>query len=135
MAWAWMTAQSRTSAHSVNERGVSRHRTWRREHLFSNARLGCAPKRRFKLTTDNNRDLPIAPNLLDRPFTMTEPDKRRLLGRLLQRAAVRIVEGGATARPDLRHQAASQGCSNRPPALVRTPETEFDAGLCQPDEV
>jgi len=32
-------------------------------------------KRRFKVTTDSNHDLPIAPNLLDRQFTVTEPDK------------------------------------------------------------
>jgi transposase InsO family protein len=32
-------------------------------------------KRRFRVTTDSNRDLPIAPNLLERQFTVTEPDK------------------------------------------------------------
>ena len=32
-------------------------------------------KRRFKVTTDSNHDLPIAPNLLDRQFTVAEPDK------------------------------------------------------------
>jgi len=32
-------------------------------------------KRRFKVTTDSNHDLPIAPNLLDRQFTVGEPDK------------------------------------------------------------
>jgi putative transposase len=31
-------------------------------------------KRRFKVTTDSNHDLPIAPNLLDRQFTVPEPD-------------------------------------------------------------
>ena len=32
-------------------------------------------KRRFKVTTDSNHDLPIAPNLLDRQFAVAEPDK------------------------------------------------------------
>jgi putative transposase len=32
-------------------------------------------KRRFKVTTDSNHDLPIAPNLLNREFTVAEPDK------------------------------------------------------------
>ena len=32
-------------------------------------------KRRFKVTTDSNHELPIAPNLLERHFTVAEPDK------------------------------------------------------------
>jgi putative transposase len=32
-------------------------------------------KRRFKVTTDSNHDLPIAPNLLDRQFNVAEPNK------------------------------------------------------------
>ena len=32
-------------------------------------------KRRFKVTTDSKHDLPIAPNLLDRQFTVAQPDK------------------------------------------------------------
>lgn len=32
-------------------------------------------KRRFKLTTDSNHGLPVAPNLLDRQFEVAEPDK------------------------------------------------------------
>ena len=32
-------------------------------------------KKRFKVTTDSTHDLPIAPNLLDRQFTVTAPDK------------------------------------------------------------
>ena len=31
-------------------------------------------KRRFKITTDSNHDLPIAPNLVDRQFDVAEPD-------------------------------------------------------------
>ena len=32
-------------------------------------------KRRFTVTTDSKHDLPISPNLLDRQFTVAEPDK------------------------------------------------------------
>ena len=32
-------------------------------------------KRRFKVTTDSRHDLPISPNLLNRQFTVSEPDK------------------------------------------------------------
>jgi putative transposase len=32
-------------------------------------------KRRFKVTTDSKHDLPIAPNLLNRQFTVAQPDK------------------------------------------------------------
>ena len=32
-------------------------------------------KKRFKVTTDSNHDLPIAPNLLNRQFTVGVPDK------------------------------------------------------------
>ncbi|WP_286737335.1 IS3 family transposase [Thiomonas sp. SCN 64-16] len=32
-------------------------------------------KRRFKVTTDSNHDLPIAPNLLNREFNVDQPDK------------------------------------------------------------
>jgi transposase InsO family protein len=32
-------------------------------------------KRRFRITTDSGHDLPIAPNLLQRRFTVTKPDK------------------------------------------------------------
>ena len=32
-------------------------------------------RRRFKVTTDSNHPLPIAPNLLDREFTVAEPDR------------------------------------------------------------
>lgn len=32
-------------------------------------------KRRFKVTTDSNHDMPISANLLDRQFTVAEPDR------------------------------------------------------------
>jgi transposase InsO family protein len=36
---------------------------------------GLRGKRRFKVTTDSNHDLPISPNVLNREFTVAEPDK------------------------------------------------------------
>ena len=32
-------------------------------------------KRRFKVTTDSNHGLPVAPNLLNRQFDVAKPDK------------------------------------------------------------
>jgi len=32
-------------------------------------------KRRYKVTTDSDHNLPISPNLLEREFTATQPDK------------------------------------------------------------
>ena len=32
-------------------------------------------KRRFKVTTDSKHELPISPNLLNREFTVAEPDR------------------------------------------------------------
>jgi putative transposase len=32
-------------------------------------------KRRFKVTADNRHDLPISPNLLNRQFTASEPNR------------------------------------------------------------
>jgi putative transposase len=32
-------------------------------------------KRRFRVTNDSKHDLPIAPNIVDRNFTATAPDK------------------------------------------------------------
>ena len=32
-------------------------------------------KRRFKVTTDSDHQLPVSPNLLNREFTVAEPDK------------------------------------------------------------
>lgn len=37
--------------------------------------LGRALERRFKVTTDSNQVLPIAPNLLNREFSVDRPDK------------------------------------------------------------
>ena len=37
--------------------------------------LRCKQKRKFKVTTDSKHSLPIAPNLLDRQFAVTAPNK------------------------------------------------------------
>lgn len=37
--------------------------------------LRCKQKRKFKATTDSNHKLPVAPNLLDRQFTVPTPNK------------------------------------------------------------
>jgi putative transposase len=37
--------------------------------------LGARPKCKFKVTTDSKHDLPITENVLDRDFTITEPDR------------------------------------------------------------
>lgn len=73
---------------TVSHAGYGWPRTWK-ELLARGIRVGkgrvqklmqqhgirAKGKRRFKVTTDSNHDLPIAPNLLDRRFTVTEPDK------------------------------------------------------------
>lgn len=42
---------------------------------FNAKASGPRAKRRFKVTTDSNYKLPNAPNLLDRQFTVAEPDR------------------------------------------------------------
>ncbi len=37
--------------------------------------LGCRQKRKIKATTDSQHSLPVAPNLLDRQFAVTAPNK------------------------------------------------------------
>jgi putative transposase len=51
---------------------VSRQRVVR---LMAKLGITAQTKRKFKATTDSGHDLPIAPNLLDRNFTTTEPDQ------------------------------------------------------------
>jgi transposase InsO family protein len=45
------------------------------QKLMQMHRIRAKGKRRFKVTTDSNHDLPIAPNLLNREFNVSEPDK------------------------------------------------------------
>ncbi len=53
-------------------RQVSRRRIGR---LMAAAGLACKTKRKFIATTNSNHELPIAPNFLDRQFTMQQPDQ------------------------------------------------------------
>ena len=45
------------------------------QKLMQRHGISAKGKRRFKVTTDSNHDLPIAPNLLNREFTVAEPDR------------------------------------------------------------
>ncbi|MFT3741465.1 MAG: IS3 family transposase [Gammaproteobacteria bacterium] len=44
--------------------------------LMKQQGLQCKTKRKFKVTTDSKHKLPIAPNLLGRDFTATQPDQK-----------------------------------------------------------
>ncbi len=50
---------------------VSRRRIGR---LMNQAGLWCKTKKKFKVTTDSKHNKPIAPNLLERQFTASQPD-------------------------------------------------------------
>jgi putative transposase len=52
---------------------VSRRRIAR---LMRQAGLACKTKRKFKATTDSKHNLPIAPNLLNRQFSATQPNQK-----------------------------------------------------------
>jgi putative transposase len=52
---------------------ISRRRVGK---LMKQQNLYCKTKRKFKVTTDSKHNLPIAPNLLQRDFTATKPDKK-----------------------------------------------------------
>jgi transposase InsO family protein len=51
---------------------VSRRRIGR---LMQQAGLVCKTKKKFRVTTDSKHNKPIAPNLLKREFTVSEPDR------------------------------------------------------------
>jgi putative transposase len=55
-----------------NEIVISRKRIGR---LMASAGLFCKTKRKFKVTTDSKHNKPIAPNLLNRGFDVSAPDK------------------------------------------------------------
>jgi hypothetical protein len=114
--------------HAETHGGYGWPRTWR-ELLARGIRVGkervqklmqlhgirAKGKRRFKVTTDSNHDLPVAPNLLDRQFTAAEPDK---------------VWAG-----DITHIHTGEGWLFLAVALVKPDSTALDAGLRQSDEV
>jgi putative transposase len=52
---------------------ISRRRT---RKLMKANNLYCKTKRKFRITTDSNHSLPIAPNLLERNFSADMPDKK-----------------------------------------------------------
>ena len=45
------------------------------KRIRSKLGLRCRQKRKFKATTDSSHNLPVAPNLLDRQFAVTAPNK------------------------------------------------------------
>ncbi len=55
------------------------NRTWfsrrRIGRLMNQAGLWCKTKKKFKVTTDSKHNKAIAPNLLNRQFTVTQPDR------------------------------------------------------------
>lgn len=51
---------------------VSRRRIGR---LMNQAGLSCKTKKKFKATTDSKHTKSIAPNLLDRQFSVSQPDR------------------------------------------------------------
>ncbi|MBB4843384.1 transposase InsO family protein [Paucibacter oligotrophus] len=59
------------AVHVQSRGGYGWPRVWK-ELLARSIRVG---KKRFKVTTDSNHALPISPNLLNREFTMSEPDR------------------------------------------------------------
>jgi len=56
----------------INGRHVGRKRV---ERIMREEGLKARPKRRFRKTTDSSHGLPVAPNLLERRFTVDAPDK------------------------------------------------------------
>ncbi len=69
----WL-AGSRRLKRKLSEQGfqVSRRRIIR---LMKKAGLYCKTRKKFRATTDSSHNKPIADNLLDRQFNVTEPDR------------------------------------------------------------
>ena len=112
--------------HAQTRGGYGWPRTWR-ELLARGIRVGkqraqklmmlhgipAKGRRRFKVTTDSNHDLPIAPNLLDRQFTVEQPDKV-WAGDFMCKQAGLILQSdrGSASRPGTtRWTKSSPGCS------------------------
>ena len=68
-AYGWPRTWQELRARGVR---VGKERVRKLMHLHGIRAKG---KRRFKVTTDSNHDLPIAANLLDREFSVVEPDR------------------------------------------------------------
>ena len=61
-----------SDSNQINQKNMSNNRIGR---LMVSAGLFCKTKRRFKVTNDYKHNNPIAPNLLDRQFDVSAPDK------------------------------------------------------------
>jgi putative transposase len=81
----WCISRPSTPRHAVATAGRASGRSYWPE-AFAWARSGLKKlmqlhgirargKRRFKVTTDSRHDLPISPNVLNREFTVSEPDR------------------------------------------------------------
>ncbi len=66
----WIAKYS--DSNQINQKNMSNNRIGR---LMVSAGLFCKTKRRFKVTNDYKHNNPIAPNLLDRQFDVSAPDK------------------------------------------------------------
>ena len=69
-----MMARRRASGKELLARGirVGKERVQKHIQLHGTTARG---KRRFEVTTDSRHDLPIGANLLNREFTVTEPNR------------------------------------------------------------
>lgn len=68
------TYGTRRISGEIEAHGVSCGRDKART-LMKLADVSAKQKRKFKVTTDSNHNLPVAPNLLNREFTVEEPDR------------------------------------------------------------
>ena len=69
------TYGARRIRHALISQGfsISRKRVGK---LMKQQQLACKTKRKFKFTTDAKHPLPIAPNLLQRDFTVSQPNQK-----------------------------------------------------------
>lgn len=68
------TYGARRIAEEVEAHGVSCGRT-KAATLMKLADIAAKQKKKFKVTTDSKHSMPVAPNLLNREFTVKEPDQ------------------------------------------------------------
>lgn len=68
------TYGARRMAKEIEKSGTPCGRT-KAATVMALAKVSAKQKKKFKVTTDSKHNLPIAPNLLDRQFTVDEPDR------------------------------------------------------------
>lgn len=68
------TYGSRRMAEEIAAQGTSCGRT-KAATVMRLAQVAAKQKKKFKVTTDSKHNLPVAPNLLQRDFAVTEPDR------------------------------------------------------------